>query len=287
MVYDIPCKEYNMPIRVSGMSRQAYLRKLRRRRIGRVKRLGGRKGALKRMVQKMISRNQETKYVATNLDASGNDMGPLWYVKPIFTALGDVKPAVPVLTEGTGDYQRVGSKVRPVKCSVSIKASFQGYDLSANELMCVIYYGTDKANKTWQGGNIPLQTSSILNKGDGTNKQWTGLLSDLNYPVDKNLFNLKRKVFRLSKTGGNLNSDIGGSNNGAFSTSNGRSEFSTLLRFKAPKTLIYNNDVDTYPSNWGPFYYIGFCHADGSGLTMYDSKLVNVASRCHMWYKDA
>lgn len=249
---------------------------------------GGRRLApVKRMVQRMINRNMETKYVATNVDLSGTDLGPLWPVKPTWTQFGDAKPAVPMLAEGPGDYQRLGSKIQPVSLAVSVKVVFNAFDLSCNSLIGVIYYGTDKANRTFQGGTFPLQTTSILDKGDGTNKQWTGLLSDLNLPTDKHLFNIKRKTFRLSKTEGNLNTDQGGHPTGGYSTSNGRSEYSTVLRFKTPKTLLYNADADTYPSNFGPFYYIGFCHADGSALTPADTKLVYASTRVHMYYKDA
>lgn len=278
-----------MPIRVGGKSSLAYMRDLRKKRLRRVKRLRGRRvgKGLRQAIQSVVNRNQETKYVASNVDISGTDLGALWPVKPTFTLFNDIKPAIPVLTEGTGDYQRVGSQVRPVSLSVSVKCSFNAFDLSANELMGVIYYGTDRANRTFQGGTSPIQSTAILNKGDGTNKNWTGLLNDLNFPTDKSLFNIKRKVFRLSKTGGNMNTDIGGQNNGAYATSNGRSEYSTRLIFQAPKKLLYNNDTDTYPSNYAPWYYIGFCHADGSALTPSDTKLVYASTRVHMWYKDA
>lgn len=266
----------------------ARRRRARARAMVRSRRPTGRRLApVKRMVQRMINKNAETKYVATNVDLSGTDLGPLWPVKPTWTAFGDAKPAIPKLDEGTGDYQRVGGKIRPVSLAVSVKVVFNAYDLSCNSLIGVIYYGTDKANRTFQGGNFPLQTTNILDKGDGTNKQWTGLLSDLNLPTDKHLFNIKRKTFRLSKTDGNLNTDVGGHPTGGYSTSNGLSEYSTVLRFKTPKTLLYNADTDDYPSNFGPFYYIGFCHADGSSLTPQDQKLVYASTRVHMYFKDS
>lgn len=293
-VYLIPITEYNMPgIRVAGVSAMRYKRRLRKQRQRRVRRVGRVGKGLRRAIQSVVKRNQETKYVANSLDIGGVALGAIWPVKPNMNLFTDIKPAIPSLTEGAGDYQRIGSKIQPTSLAVSLKMTFNANDLSANELMAVVYYGTDRANRTFQGGNSPIQSTAILNNGDGTNKSWTGLLNDLNFPTDKTLFNIKRKVFRLSKTGGNMNSDIGGQNNGAFSTSNGLSEVSTLLKFRPPKTLLYNNDTDTYPSNYAPFFYVGFCHADGSALTPSDYdpttkvSLVYAASRCHMWYKDA
>lgn len=283
-----------MPIRVQGRSASGYKRRLRKQRQRRARRMGSKYGkGVRGMIRRIVMGNQETKYVANTLDIGGADLGALWPVKPNFNLFNDIKPAIPSLGEGTGDYQRVGSKIRPTSLAVSCKITFNAKDLSANELMAVIYYGTDRANRTFQGGNSPLQSTAILNVGNGTNKSWTGLLNDLNFPTDKSLFNIKRKVFRLSKTGGNMNSDIGGQNNGAYSTSNGLSEVSTLLKFKPPSTLLYNNDTDTYPSNYAPWFYIGFCHADGSALTPSDYdpttkvSLVYATTRCHMWYKDA
>lgn len=74
---------------------------------------------------------------------------------------------------------------------------------------------------------------------------------------------------------------------GNLSTSNGSSVKNFTLRFTPPKTLVYGTNADVYPQNFAPFYYIGFCHSDGSQYTPADAEIVNVNSRVHMKFKDA
>lgn len=248
----------------------------------------GSKNPLVRLIQRVVNRQEETKYVANAYDATNNVLPTIWYSNGSLPAVGNFYPAIPKLGQGNDDFQRVGSKVEPKSCSVSLRIGFNPTDLSANELLGVIYYGTDRAGKSWAGGN-PLSTAAILDNGDGTNVTFSGSRYALTQPLDKKLVTARRIVFRLSKSGGIQNGDNGGiaTPQGALSTSNGMSEKSFLLRFKAPKHLTYLLTGDTYPQNYAPWYAVGFCHADGSPLTAADRTLVNVNAKCHMWYKDA
>lgn len=284
-----------MPIRIRQggryVSALVYKRGIiakRRRAAKASNRYAGKRTKLYRMIQSMMNRNVETKYVANNYNSQSVDLGPLWFASPNIVNVGSFNPAIPQMTQGVGDFQRVGNKVAPKTISVTLKVGFNALDLSANSLIGVIYYGTDRVSKTWQNNN-PVTSASILDNGDGTDVTWAGLRNQLNLPIDNKLYNMKKITFRLSKSGGIQNNDIGGvaTQPGNFSTSNGLSEKSFLLKFKAPKVLTYNLQGDVYPVNFAPFYYIGFCHADGSALTAADRELVNVSSKAHMWYKDA
>lgn len=235
----------------------------------------------------VLKRQEETKYVANDYSAAGTPNGSNWLVSPTLATLGDFIPAIPQLTQGTGDFERIGAKVSPMKVSATLKIGFEPMDLSSNSLIGVIYYGTSKTEKTWQNAN-PLPTPAILDNGDGTVSSWTGTRAQLNCPIDKQTFNMKRIVFRLSKTAGLQNSDVAtGAANGNMSTSNGLSEKSFTLNFKPPKTLTYGATANLYPQNYAPFYAISFCHADGSAATVGDRNLVTVSSKVHMTYKDS
>lgn len=263
--------------RMTTQARRKYYRK-------------GRRVASKfaKRVLAIVRRQEETKYVATDNDAAGVPNGSMWNPTPNMVNINSIKPAIPALTQGVGDYQRVGQRIAPTSLTVSLNIGLNPLDLSANSLIGVIWYGTAKNGGSWANAN-PLPTTAVLDNGDGTDVPWAGLRNQLNLPFDRTLVSLKRITFRLSKTAGIQNGDLGAAATpqGNYATSNGLSEKNFTLRFKTPKTLIYNLIGDTLPQNYAPFYYIGFCHADGSAATVDDRTLVNVNSRVHMRFKDA
>lgn len=240
-----------------------------------------------KIVQRLITKKEETKYVANApADNAGTDLGGLWYATPQLTTVGSYYPAMPVLTQGTDDYQRIGNKINPTSLAMSVKVGFNATDLSCNAIYGVIYYGTSKAGKTWQN-DTPVTTAAILDDGQGAVQPWNASRYQLNLPIDRKYFSLKRIVFKLSKTTGVLNHENGTANQGNFATSSGQSDRNFLLRFKTPKQLLYAQGTHRFPQNYAPFWGIGFCHTDGSTITAADDNMVNVSSRCHMYYKDA
>jgi hypothetical protein len=283
-----------MPIRVrvgnrmvSGAVYKRMRTQLRRRKARRG--MGGAKSSFAKRVMAVVRRQEETKYVATDNDATGAPHGPVWYASPNIVNINSVSPAIPALVNGTGDFQRIGQKINPSSLYVNLRIGFNPTDLSANSLIGVIYYGTTTQSGSWANAN-PLPTSAFLDNGDGTNSVWTGLRNQLNLPTDRTLVKVKRITFRLSKSEGWQNGDNApgpGGLNGNYSTSNGLSEKNFVLKFKPPKTLVYNMIADSLPQNYAPFYYVGFCHADGSPVGVADRTLVNISSRVHMRFKDA
>lgn len=243
---------------------------------------------LVKLIRAVMKREEETKYVANSYDSALNALANTWNSAGTLAAATAWYPAIPKLNQGTGDYQRVGSKIQPVSCTVSMKVGFNPQDLSANSLYGVVYYGTSKAVRSWLAAQ-PIGNQQILDGGDGINYTFNGDRFRLNYPVDKKLYNLKRIVFRLSKTAGIQNSDQGGAGTqpGSFSTANGTQCRNITLKLRAPKKLLYEDNVDGWPSNFAPMFAVGFCHADGSPLTAADSTLVQVSSQAHMYFKDA
>lgn len=265
---------------------------LNRRRLGvfrrrRNMRSGRSKVALLRTVKRMISGRVETKYVANQYDAGLIPLANQWFSQGSCAPVGTWLPAIPALGEGTGDYQRIGDKIRPTSVSVSLKVFFNPQNIDANSLYGVIYYGTSKSVKSWNAAS-PVGNAAILDQGDGTNTTFDGGLYKLNLPVDKKGYNIKRIVFRLTKTPGIQNNDLSGNTvtGGNYATANGLECKNFLLKFKAPKTIMYQDNADVWPSNFAPFYAVGFCHADGSTLTVADNTLVKVSSHCHMYFKD-
>lgn len=274
--------------RVRGQQRAA------RRAAGkqRARRAGYRKGKktsnLTRLIQSVVRREEETKYVANQYDGALVALANQWYSQGSLAAVGAWYPAIPKLGEGTGDYQRVGGKIHPTSVAVSLKVFFNPQNVDANSIYGVIYYGTSKMVKSWNNA-APIGNAAILDQGDGTNTTFSGDIFKLNHPVDRKGFNIKRIVFRMAKTPGIQNNDISGNTvvGGNYSTANGMECRKFLLNIQHPKTLMYEDNTDGWPSNFAPFYAVGFCHADGSPLVVADNTLVKVSSHCHMYFKDA
>lgn len=259
------------------------------------RRIKGRSG-LSSMVRSIVQRSQETKYVANAYTPSDsvNPLPSIWYTKPNIPLVGDCFPAIPQMTQGPDDFQRIGNTVRPTSLAVSLKIGFNALDLSANELIGVIYYGTAKGLRTWDGGNT-IPTVRFLDNGDGTNVAWGGVRNTLTCPIDSRILTAKRITFKLSKTQGLQNGDVNPAGaQGGFATSYGSSQKNFLLKYKVPSVLTYQDKNDIYPQNFAPFYAIGFCHSDGSPFVAADvpsedrsTGLVNVNAKCHLHYKDA
>lgn len=239
-------------------------------------------------VRSVLNKTAETKYVANQYDGALVALANQWYSTGSLAAVGSWYPALPALGEGTGDYQRVGDKIRPSNVSVSLKVFFDPQNVDANSIYGVIYYGTSKAVKSWNAAS-PIGNAQILDQGDGTNTTFDATsLWKLNLPVDRKAYNIKRIVFRLAKTPGIQNNDLSGATvqGGNYSTANGMECKNFLLKIPHPKTIMYADNTDVWPSNFAPFYAVGFCHADGSALTITDQKLLKVSSHCHMYFKD-
>lgn len=277
-------------------SRAALLYLVRRRKpYGRLYKRRGIKMALMRkrrnpivkQVMKAITKTEETKYVA-NVYSDSTTVQSQPYFAPInLGAVGNFLPALPAITQGPGDYQRIGNKIMPVSVATSLQVSFNPTDVSANEILCVVYYGTSKSGKSWVAGN-PLNSARILETGDATEQViFDGSKSTLQFPIDKKQVTMRKKVFKLAKTGGVQNSDAATGAPGAYSTNNGPVEKSLLLKFRKPKQLNYAKGTDLWPTNYAPIYAVSFCHVDGSALTHNDETLIQVQARNHMYFKDA
>lgn len=240
-------------------------------------------------INKLINKKFETKYVANSYSDDTHPFAANWFAPVNLTAIGNYHPALPAMAQGVGDYQRIGARVSPVKCFTDLTVGFSNTDISCNEIMCCIYYGTSKAGKTWQS-TTPIQSAGdLLDDGDGTTSAFSGTKADLLQPINKHMYNAKRIMFKLSKVAGVLNQYAptpAGLNPGALATSNGPSFKTVRLNFKTPKTLQYDQTAHSWPSNFAPWFAISFTRVDDV-LNTDMSNIVNVSSLSHLYFKDA
>ena len=173
----------------------------------------------------------------------------------------------------------------PTKLYTDLTVGYQATDISCNEVIVTIYYGTTRAGKTWQA-STPIQSAGdLLDNGDGTTSSFSGIKSDLLYPINKAMNNARQITFRLGKSEGLLNPS-GALLQGAYATSNGGSFKKLRLNFKPPKSLVYDQTTYVWPSNYAPWYAISFTRVDDIQTSSIDVGRINVSSLNHMYFKD-
>lgn len=274
---------------------------------------------VKKAIKKIIHSGEETKYHAEQLLMKNTlDWGIHTYWSP--SSMGDTMPLVPRIAQGDGNFERIGSKVTPVKCRVDIEAAIaevpNGLTVTGqwtNDIYLVMYMLRTKTSKNYQqfsnvgASNTIDYTAELLNNGDGTSKGFGNAISiggssyvytnaaDLQLPVNREYFTLmKRKVVKLTKNYGSTNSD-GTQTYPNVNKSNYRGSFV----YKLPK-LKYDDDPKTnavtggYPVNTNVILCIGAVLANGCDSLQYLNNEVTgilpnplqMNVRTHYWYKD-
>lgn len=275
----------------------------------------------KKQVKAIVRSNEETKYHAEVLLSKQTlDWGIHTPWSP--SSIGDTMPLVPRIAQGDGNFQRIGSRVRPVRCRVDIEAAIAEAatglpiaSLYTNDIYLVMYILRPKTSKNFlQFTNLAqpaggAYTDELLDNGDGTSKAFGNAIAiggtnyvysnaaDLQLPVNKEYFTqVRRKVVRLVKNAGSTNQD--GSNYP--NVTKGGSSFRGSFTYKLP-SLKYDDDpksaslTGAYPTNSNMVLCIGACLANGMDSIQYGGGeptgiltnpiVLNV--RTHYWYKDA
>lgn len=274
---------------------------------------------LRTAVTKIVRGNEETKYHSeVILSKATLDWGIHTPWSP--TSIGDTMPLVPRIAQGDGNFQRVGSKVRPVRCRVDVECAIAEVangltpvGAYTNDIYVVMYILRPRTSKNFlqfTASLAPAYTDELLDNGDGTSKAFgNGIViggtsyvysnsADLQLPVNKEYFTLvKRVVVRLVKNTGSTNSD--GSGTYPNVSKNG-SSYRGSFTYKLPM-LQYDDDpkmsafTGSYPTNTNMVLCVGAALANGCDSIQYLSgeassilpNPIQLNVRTHFWYKDA
>lgn len=292
---------------------------LRAQRRARRARYGGRRTQLKgftatqsKSIMAAIGRSDETKYIATQIADNS------WLDAPIHTPGTDILPLVPVITPGTGEFQRVGRKVTPTKCRVDITLSFPQYDLGsaspdvtasqANAIYVVMYILRSKNYKCWNEYlNAPTpEWNYLLDDGAGnavpfgytvTPSSGSPYLATKNtflqYPVDTSHYTqVRKKIVKLTRNQGFDRTAVSGE-----APHMGASYWKGSFTYKLPK-LIYDDTerspTNGFPSNANLMLAVGYTFQNNlwsqdqvGGVSQTALPLLSFTARSHVWYKDA
>jgi len=180
-------------------------------------------------------------------------------------SVGDCLQLVPNITNGTGINARIGEKINlkshtvkgyfrivPNTAALGYKFTNVGVRMMIVSFKSLINYDAITADTT-----LTAKLAGLLQKG-GTTVGFTGLVSDVMAPINRDIFTVHHDKFYNIKQDYNLSAV-------------GASTMDTLRMFKISlkvknKVLKYADDISSglLPTNYAPVMLIGYTFMDGS-----------------------
>lgn len=229
----------------------------------------------------IVSKKQETKYVAQQLQQSVPMGQALITPAGFFNCLAS-------LTQGNGDYQRVGDKIQPVRGRVDFSFNWTNDNSNNQDVVVNLWIVLAKGANSRTGINsVPI--GEFLKVGNGTNRD----PDDANQPLMLNQINhmplntdqytkLKHYRFRMRR-GVGAQANQGPATITAPTGTTAKEDQRFISYSWKPPTLSYNLQGDAFPTSHYPVYGYYVQNADGSAY----GDTLHISSRVHLWFKDA
>lgn len=210
--------------------------------------------ALKSYVDRSLSRNTETKFSSVTYTHTTFNSG--------INAVADIISILPQITLGTGQTNRIGHKISPVRLEITgyVTYTTDSYN-DARMLGGRLFVYQDKTLKSY--ANDSIQNFNLLNLG-GTSSSFTGTAMNYISPHNTDLFKffMDKKMVFLKPFGITNNTatpsastNITGMDKSLFQP------FKLVLTKKhLPANLVYDTvDSASYPTNFAPKMALGYC----------------------------
>lgn len=219
-----------------------------------------------RYIKKVVKSLTEDKQAYTSI-GSGNS---LVMFNSGIDSTGDYQPVVPAIGQGVDTNQRIGEKIRAkslnIRGYVRLTPNSVSNSTSLPQVAVRLMVLSMKNRPNWTAVTndaAPLQT--LLLKG-GTTTAFTGILSDLMAPINRDVFTVHadRKFYlkqdRLVGIGASIPSQYI-----AMDSSKTVRFFNIRVKCK-DRILRYDEDIsaDSYPVNFCPFLVMGYVYLDGT-----------------------
>jgi len=234
------------------------------------------------LVKKVLSRNSETK-VKNYYSNSAGFAGDGLYTSKSFSVqnqnisntVSDLKRMLPFLIQGTSDNERIGESVSPISCSIQGQVVLNAEQILTafvpTDLFVVIYVLEHVIYKDYTSLITGNNFSQLLTNGQNNTQAFVGSIWQSQLGVANQFYRLlKKKVVRLRYAG--IDPAVGQGASIA-NSHDYQAKFSfTLTQKHMPKTLKYpeQNGIagQNDPTNYAPFFCMGFYRADGQDLTV-------------------
>jgi len=241
------------------------------------------KSIFAKKVLAVVNRKEETKMVGDNI------LTPAVAVPGAQTTPANLARMLPRLSQGTGDYQRVGDQINPTFCRTYFTifpadTTLNLYDITVNiAIVKVKGAATDLAVAATPG-------QDFLRVGDGTNTDpnavnQEAMLTLINrYPINTERYTLlKRFTHRFCKGPNSINGAVGAAGNNNPPTAGTPLPCKVFTYRWKPPTLHYDNGAANLPTNHYPCYLIWATANDASAYV----GNVKFAVRSEMYFKDS
>lgn len=209
---------------------------------------------IKTYVRKTINRNEETKLTSVTAGFTGYNSS--------ISSTGDLVTCLPPVGQGTGQSQRIGQSIKPLKLVIRgyvVYAADSG--LNARMLGGRLFCLSDKTVSNYGVATSAGANYNLLDVG-GTSTTFDGTVARYEYPhnTDQFKFYADRK-FKMLKPWGYTN--LGSSSTNAIVSMHSSlyKPFTiTLTQKQLPATLRYDQQLNVnFPVNFAPYIALGYC----------------------------
>lgn len=241
--------------------------------------------AFKKAVQSIIHKDAETKEAYHAFDLTAFNSG--------ITTAADICRVIPNIQQGVDDNSRIGAELRVQKLSVKghMILSTNNQSLANTRIGVRMIMCCPKAADTFTNviNTATTWLTGLLKKG-GTSVAFTGLISDLYAPIDRdNVTVYYDKVFYLSLPYLNTVTSGGNTNLGSQVVSQELRQtvrFFTIYKKMVNRKLRYVDSIDVnQPQNFSPVIVLGYTHLDGSAPDVVSTQ-VSMAFDTRMDFED-
>lgn len=190
---------------------------------------------------------------------------------------------IPIVGQGDGAFQRQGNVIKPTLLDMHWRVSIgTGVTRSCDDTV-VLYLFKCKNMRSYADMIARGSASTFLENGSLGLKAFTGVLQDIDVPVNNDAFTvISKRVFKLSKGPGGLNGD-GGTYSGAGGIT---SKHINIKIRKLPQFMYQQGNSDGLPENYGLCWALGYAKSDGSAPDVLFQD-VRVDFTSNLYYTDA
>ncbi len=201
---------------------------------------------IKSYVDRAIARNNETKRITY-------DSG-LTAFNTSITSSGDLNYLLPTINQGTGSYNRIGTKIKIKKLVVRGHLIWEGTSTSGfQKIGARLMVIKSKKVPNSDVSSVASELNYLLEAGGGSYQTFNGEVGDLHTPVNKKAFAVARDKKHYMYQQGASADDLS------------RSVKFFTMDIKQARNKIINYEFESgTPTNWGWYLCIGWSLLDGT-----------------------